>query len=1820
MKKYIIGFLIGLAFIATSAQGLSTFLTAQGGTGTTTPSGILSGDNGATSHLNTVKIGSNLTWDGVTLSATGGGSTAYDWLQSSNTFGTNSLTPTTTIPINIKSAATSTFAGGLEAWRQISAPYFQATSTATSTIANGLTMGGTNFVFDNTTNFGGFGKTGYLSIGANPSLVQNATQRVQITSDSRQLGLLADSDTFLTMSYRSTNELDLYAEDAGVGVNPTISTEGGNTYSLNLTTHNAPTGGAGSINLTPANSGGGNGNGGDITLTAGNKTGSGTQGRLHLRSGGGTNYINLITGTLSTDQSATFFNGSGTICLSNVNCPATTTSNIWAGTQTFGNSSTTLATVNTLWLTPLAAPAGAFLAVDQNGKVISTTTPSGGSGTPGGSDTNVQYNSLGTFAGNSGFTYDGSSVVSFQKLQGDASNGLQIYTPNVAVDGLSSTDISIKPGDIIQAATSTANIGSMSIGGSGLGLPSGFSAFGGEIQIGNAGWDDPTQSFYGGDVQIFGATFTDGNGATSTGKNVILGGGSGAVNGMVGIQDPTFDLGKIGFLDMSLLTGNAIAKFPAGVSNTTDIFCFQTLANCGSGGSSFPFTQTSYGVSTTTTIGLLNGFLATASSTVNSTFHLPTLSNGGLAVYGGLVTSGATTTAGTGLAYLGNAFNCNTANGSTFGCLSAADWTTFNGKQATLIGTAGQTAYFSDTNTAVGTSTIFISTSGKVSIGTTTPSPNTQFQVGQIDLLTGGPSTFGGPATFGSTGSLSGVLSIASYGSNGTAGVNTYIARGTPNNPTATQNNDILFFLGGRGYGTSAWGNSSKASISMKAAQVFTDTNNGTYITFNTTPLNSTTVAEVMRMDSTGNLGIGTTTPGTLLSLGNTGSNTVNISATATSTFGSGLNIKTGCFSINDTCVGGSSFTNTIANGGTGSTSFSPNSIITSNAAGTALIATTSNITVTSIVATSTTATSTISNALTVGVGGNGYLLVAENGVAPAYPYLQEYVADLGGSRANDFISANIYNNSATGCATADLTAGNDASTALVGYTDIGITSSNWTGTGCAANQIAQTGTSYNSSYILNPNGGQMAFWLATTTPSAKFTWGFGGYASSNIFMTATNGGNLGIGTTTPYYPLTIASSSKSQLSLSDAIAGDMQFAFRNAGQNLYISTTTSAGTATTTIPALVIQGTTGNVGIGTTTPTSLLSIQKDNITTAATDGILLANTTLATVGVQNQYSPAIHLIGSGWKANATAAAIPTEWAIQNQTFGRPTSADNSLVFTSTRSGSVLGDIYFCSADTGQPTIGIFGLDGITNSRCDSGTGSAGFGSINATNVFAAYNNGSPEENFNVNGIGMGNTKQLMWFSGAAGTATAGDTSIVRNAAGVLEVNNGTSGTLAKLLTANQAVGTSTETRIANMTIGSSTNPQLSLVDNISGDAQWAFRNAGTNLYFATTTAQGLSTSTLSAFTILGSSGFVGIDNNVPTVALDVTGAIKASGSIRSDTFATNGATTFMTASGAVLQLGTSATWTNITFLDSLGEQMRISGQNIGMGTTTPSPLARLTIASSSGQQLMLSDATSGDAMWALRNAGGTLTFATTTASGSATTSTAALTLSATGKPGLSISSSTPFATLSVNPLPGDFSAEFAVGSSSRNDFYINNSGNIFAPNTTTNGAAQTGTWCYDANGQFVRDTAVCAVSDGRAKDIDGAFSSALNQISQLDIIRYHYKPAFNGKMQSDPNFNGEQLGMTAQNAQKVNPDLVSVYSADGNNGVFSFKKGEPSGLKTNALASLALAGVQELNKKVEALPQYAGQAKRSAEENWQWLAMALMLLWIIRLEIKTRK
>lgn len=83
----------------------------------------------------------------------------------------------------------------------------------------------------------------------------------------------------------------------------------------------------------------------------------------------------------------------------------------------------------------------------------------------------------------------------------------------------------------------------------------------------------------------------------------------------------------------------------------------------------------------------------------------------------------------------------------------------------------------------------------------------------------------------------------------------------------------------------------------------------GSILTFNIS------ASEKARIDSTGNFGIGTTTPGSLLSVGNT--NGINFS-TATTTFSStgGINLTSGCYAVNGTCITGGTGTNYFTNVG----------------------------------------------------------------------------------------------------------------------------------------------------------------------------------------------------------------------------------------------------------------------------------------------------------------------------------------------------------------------------------------------------------------------------------------------------------------------------------------------------------------------------------------------------------------------------------------------------------------------------------------------------------------------------------------------------------------------------------------------------------------------------------------------------------------------------------------------------------------------------------------------------------------------------------------
>ncbi len=249
-------------------------------------------------------------------------------------------------------------------------------------------------------------------------------------------------------------------------------------------------------------------------------------------------------------------------------------------------------------------------------------------------------------------------------------------------------------------------------------------------------------------------------------------------------------------------------------------------------------------------------------------------------------------------------------------------------------------------------------------------------------------------------------------------------------------------------------------------------------------------------------------------------------------------------------------------------------------------------------------------------------------------------------------------------------------------------------------------------------------------------------------------------------------------------------------------------------------------------------------------------------------------------------------------------------------------------------------------------------------------------------------------------------------------------------------------------------------------------------------------------------------------------------------------------------------------------EVMRLtSNGTVGIGTTTPSQIANLTLATTTTSQLALS-AGANINQWTFRNAGGDLFFSTTTVVGTATTSTAALTLKGTGVPGLSISSSTPNATLTVESRAGNFNNEFFVGSSSEL-FLINNAGQVFAPNTASSGSSQTGYWCYDGAGQLIRDTTVCLVSARKFKKDIQPLDVGLQDLLKLRPVSYYnINPAFG---------TNRNMGFIADEVASSSPKLNEMLVAYDSTGAVH-------GFNYEQFTSLITKSIQDFYKEFQSL------------------------------------
>jgi fibronectin-binding autotransporter adhesin len=617
-----------------------------------------------------------------------------------------------------------------------------------------------------------------------------------------------------------------------------------------------------------------------------------------------TNGLNYYDGTRITSGTSLVFNGT----------------NFGIGTSTPGSILSVNGVANFTSATSTFYSSGGINLAGGCFSISGTCLSSGGGGTPAGSTGQIQLNNAGAFGVSSSlhFTNNGLYVAttSIRELGGIftvginnnrdtiaaatttyiSSGGSNIFSDNDAADvylSVAGEDNSIggdfggNGGDVYMSASGNGDDGYGNDGTVTIGNPTGLlnarlNLYGTQYISTRLGIGSTTPG-----TALSIGTGTDyvnvlGTATSTFSKGIELKSGCFSVNGTCisgsggGSHDPITLAGALDYLTLSTqqITLNAIDL-------ATDITGLLSISNGGTGtstqvtnglnyydgtritsGTSLVFNGTNFGIGTSTPGSLLslNGVANFTSAT--STFY----SSGGINLAGGCFSiSGTCLSSGGGGTPAGSTGQIQFNNSGSFGASSDLYWDSTALKLSIATTTTGSGIYVNTINSAY-----------------------TFTQASDTKISTGGQ-------VFGS----------------GQAGADVYISEGGNGSSFGGGDGGDVYISNGGGGGTGSGdiGGDAGNLYLVQGGEPDGDIagNDGiVYIGRSTNGLLNARLNLYGTQYISTRLGIGTTTPGTALSLGNTGNNTINISTTATSTFGSGINIRTGCFSVNGTCISGS--------------------------------------------------------------------------------------------------------------------------------------------------------------------------------------------------------------------------------------------------------------------------------------------------------------------------------------------------------------------------------------------------------------------------------------------------------------------------------------------------------------------------------------------------------------------------------------------------------------------------------------------------------------------------------------------------------------------------------------------------------------------------------------------------------------------------------------------------------------------------------------------------------------------------------------------------
>lgn len=197
------------------------------------------------------------------------------------------------------------------------------------------------------------------------------------------------------------------------------------------------------------------------------------------------------------------------------------------------------------------------------------------------------------------------------------------------------------------------------------------------------------------------------------------------------------------------------------------------------------------------------------------------------------------------------------------------------------------------------------------------------------------------------------------------------------------------------------------------------------------------------------------------------------------------------------------------------------------------------------------------------------------------------------------------------------------------------------------------------------------------------------------------------------------------------------------------------------------------------------------------------------------------------------------------------------------------------------------------------------------------------------------------------------------------------------------------------------------------------------------------------------------------------------------------------------------------------------------------------------------------------------------------------------------IGSSTPYAQLGIN-APAGTAPYLAIGSSTAEVFKITPSaspllgvgttspwrtlaitGTVGFDGLTASAGLQAGILCISANKEVINESVACVASAERYKTDIQPLEVGLDEVRKLRAVSFKWKPDYNGALQSDPNFNGTQYSLVADEVQKIDPNLVVLTTASSTFEGKNYPAGTVQGLAdVNHWVSLFVNAISQLADK----------------------------------------